>query len=412
MKSSGKPKSLKQLNTRVVLDLLRARDAVSIADISELIHLSKTTVKKVLDLLAVAGIVFSAGKGDSTDEGGKKPELYRFNMKYGYSIDLHVTPEDMIAVTTDLKAEISYYQKTKLDENRSLERIIDLLVETIRSFVAMKAASGEKLIGIAVVLPGLVDSVKGISIYTPHYPDWGRDVPFVDLLRAGLGSGWDVPISVDNANRYQAVAEREKGIAAGRGNFVVIDALNEGLGAGIVLGGELIQGAQSISGEIGHMTLDPYDGFPCICGHKGCFEAMASARRILGLAREAAGRFPDSPLALALASSSVRLDDVCVAAAQGDPLSLYLIDDVARWFLVGLGNIIMVNDPELIVIQGAYVKAGPYFLDKLREGILRIGLPDVEKKVCIEYSRLGEERGVLGAAALMISDFFSQNHFA
>ena len=412
MKSSGKPKSLKQLNTRVVLDLLRARDAVSIADISELIHLSKTTVKKVLDLLAVAGIVFSAGKGDSTDEGGKKPELYRFNMKYGYSIDLHVTPEDMIAVTTDLKAEISYYQKTKLDENRSLERIIDLLVETIRSFVAMKAASGEKLIGIAVVLPGLVDSVKGISIYTPHYPDWGRDVPFVDLLRAGLGPGWDVPISVDNANRYQAVAEREKGIAAGRGNFVVIDALNEGLGAGIVLGGELIQGAQSISGEIGHMTLDPYDGFPCICGHKGCFEAMASARRILGLAREAAGRFPDSPLALALASSSVRLDDVCMAAAQGDPLSLYLIDDVARWFLVGLGNIIMVNDPELIVIQGAYVKAGPYFLDKLREGILRIGLPDVEKKVCIEYSRLGEERGVLGAAALMISDFFSQNHFA
>ena len=139
---------------------------------------------------------------------------------------------------------------------------------------------------------------------------------------------------------------------------------------------------------------------------------MASARMILVLALEAAGRFPDSPLALALASSSLRLDDVCVAAAQGDPLSLYLIDDVARWFLVGLGNIIMVNDPELIVIQGAYVKAGPYFLDKLREGILRIGLPDVEKKVCVEYSRLGEERGVLGAAALMISDFFSQNRFA
>ncbi len=411
MKSSGKPKSLKQLNTRVVLDILRARDVVSVADISEAVHLSKTTVKKVLDLLAAAGIVLSAGKGESTNEGGKKPELYRFNMKYGYSICLHVTPEDLIAVMTDLRAEISHYQKATLTEDRSLERIVGILVETIRSFVAMKAATGEKLIGLAVVLPGLVDAVRGVSIYTPHYPNWGRDVPFVDLLRAGLGAGWDLPIFVDNANRYQAVAEREKGIAAGRMNFVVIDALNEGLGAGIVLGGEVIQGAQSTSGEIGHMTLDPYDGFPCICGHKGCFEAMASARRILVLAREAAGRFPDSPLALALASSSVRLDDVCVAAAQGDPLSLYLIDDVARWFLVGLGNIIMVNDPELIVIQGAYVKAGSCFLDKLREGIRHIGLPDVEKKVSIEYSRLGEERGVLGAAALMISDFFSQDRF-
>jgi predicted NBD/HSP70 family sugar kinase len=412
MKTSGKPKSLKQLNTRVVLDLVRARGAISISEISESIHLSKTTVKKVLDMLAAAGIVLSAGKGESTDEGGKKPELYRFNVKYGYSISLHVTPEDLIAVTTDLRGDITYYHKAKLEGDSCLERIIAALVETIRSFLAMKAATGEKLIGLAVVLPGLVDSAKGVSIYSPHFPNWGRDVPFIELLRAGLGAGWNAPIFVDNANRYQAVAEREKGIAAGRMNFVVIDALNEGLGAGMVLGGELIQGAQSISGEIGHMTLDPYDGFPCICGHKGCFEAMASARRILVLAREAAARFPDSLLAPALADASVRLDDVCIAAAQGDPLSLYLIDDVARWFLIGIANIIMVNDPELIVIQGAYVKAGSCFLDKLREGIRHIGLPDVEKKIHIEYSRLGEERGVLGAAALMISDFFSQNLFA
>jgi predicted NBD/HSP70 family sugar kinase len=400
------------LNTRVVLDLVRARGAISISEISESIHLSKTTVKKVLDMLAAAGIVLSAGKGESTDEGGKKPELYRFNVKYGYSISLHVTPEDLIAVTTDLRGDITYYHKAKLEGDSCLERIIAALVETIRSFLAMKAATGEKLIGLAVVLPGLVDSAKGVSIYSPHFPNWGRDVPFIELLRAGLGAGWNAPIFVDNANRYQAVAEREKGIAAGRMNFVVIDALNEGLGAGMVLGGELIQGAQSISGEIGHMTLDPYDGFPCICGHKGCFEAMASARRILVLAREAAARFPDSLLAPALADASVRLDDVCIAAAQGDPLSLYLIDDVARWFLIGIANIIMVNDPELIVIQGAYVKAGSCFLDKLREGIRHIGLPDVEKKIHIEYSRLGEERGVLGAAALMISDFFSQNLFA
>jgi N-acetylglucosamine repressor len=412
MKTSGKPKSLKQLNTRVVLDLVRARDAISVADVSESIHLSKTTVKKVLDSLCGAGIVLSAGKGESTDEGGKKPELYRFNEKYGYCLSLHVTPEDLIAVIADLRADISYYQKAKLDDDRSVARVIALLVETIRSFVARKATSGEKLIGIGIVLPGLVDAAKGVSIYSPHFPNWGREVPFVGMLREGLGEGWDVPIFIDNANRFQAVAERERGIAAGRKNFVVIDALNEGLGAGIVLGGEVIQGAQSISGEIGHMTLDPYDGFPCICGHKGCFEAMASARRILGLAHEAAGRFPDSPLARDLASASVRLDDVCAAAALGDPLSLYLIDDVARWFLVGLANIVMVNDPELIVIQGAYVKAGPYFLDKLREGICHIGLPDVDKKVSVEYSRLGEERGVLGAAVWIILDFFSQDRFA
>jgi predicted transcriptional regulator len=165
MKTSGKPKSLKQLNTRVVLDLVRDRGAISISEISESIHLSKTTVKKVLDMLAAAGIVLSAGKGESTDEGGKKPELYRFNATYGYSISLHITPEDLIAVTTDLRADITYYHKAKLEGDSSIERIMEALTATIRSFLAMKAATGEKLIGLAVVLPGLVDSGKGVSIY-------------------------------------------------------------------------------------------------------------------------------------------------------------------------------------------------------------------------------------------------------
>jgi predicted NBD/HSP70 family sugar kinase len=412
MKNSGKPKSLKQLNTRVILSLVRKRASVSVAEISDEIHLSKTTVKKVLDNLTSTGILLSAGKGDSTDEGGKKPELYRFNGRYGYAISLHITPEELIAVTSDLRAEITFYRKTKLEGERDLGKIMSLLVDAIRGFVAMKAPTGEKLIGIGIVLPGLVDPGRGISIYSPHYAGWGRDIPIVDILRAGLGEGYDIPVCIDNANRLQAIAEREKGAAAGCENFVVIDALNEGLGAGIVMHGEVVLGAQSISGEIGHMTLDPYDGFACICGHRGCFEAMASARRILGLAREAVDRFPDSPIASAVEGSSVRLEDICAAAAKGDPLSLFLIDDVARWFLVGLGNIVMVNDPELIVIQGVYVKAGQYFLDKLRAGIGRIGLPDVGKRVRIEYSGLGEERGVLGAAALLISDYFSKNIFA
>ncbi|OHD22752.1 MAG: hypothetical protein A2064_00990 [Spirochaetes bacterium GWB1_66_5] len=81
---------------------------------------------------------------------------------------------------------------------------------------------------------------------------------------------------------------------------------------------------------------------------------------------------------------------------------------MARWFAVGLGNIILTNDPELIVIQGQYVKAGECFLKHVREGLRRIGLPDVEKTVRIEFSALGEERGVIGGAAVVISDFFAK----
>ena len=101
------------------------------------------------------------------------------------------------------------------------------------------------------------------------------------------------------------------------------------------------------------------------------------------------------------------IDAVCELAGKGDPFCVSLIDDVARWFIVGLGNIIMVNDPELIIIQGQYVKPASFFMERLREGLRHIGLPDVEKKVRIEYSSLGEERGVIGGAAFAVADFFS-----
>ncbi len=411
MKSGGKPKNLKQNNTRAVLEILRRGRDLSVAEISRDIKLSKTTVKKIFDSLLSMDLIRSAGKGDSTDEGGKKPELYRFNKEYGYVISLHITPDALIAVSTDLDADIAWLRKTDIGHDRGIDTIMGKLVETIRSFTSQKAPTGQVLVGIVVVLPGLVDSTRGVSIYSPHYPGWGRDFPFAEILSRRLGDAFSVPLFVDNANRYQAIAETQKGVAAGCKNFCIVDALSEGLGSGIVLHGELIQGIQSISGELGHMTLDPYEGFPCICGHKGCFEAMVSARRILGLAREARPRYPDSSLFAGKADAEIRLEDVCEGAAAGDSLCRSLIDDVARWFLIGLGNVIMVNDPELIVLQGVYVKAGTYFLDRIREGIRHIGLPDVEKKVRIEYSIMGEERGVIGGAAFVIEDYFNRHVF-
>jgi predicted NBD/HSP70 family sugar kinase len=398
----------KQNNIRSVLALIRRRDTFSVAEISQAVHLSKTTVKKTIDLLAAMKLVLSAGKGESTEEGGKKPELYRFNRNFGYVISIHITPDAIIAVTADLGADITYYRKLEVTTERGLDFILGQLVEIIRGFVAIKASSSEKLIGVVLALPGLADASRGISIYSPHYPSWGRNVPLVQLLRDKLGDGYDVPIFIDCVNRYQAVAEREKGVADGVTNFIIIDALNEGLGSGIMTHGELVRGSQSLSGEIGHMTLNPVDGPPCICGNRGCFEAMVSAKRLREMIKDARARGVSSSLFSNGMPDDIPIDVVCELASKGDPFCTSLIEDVARWFIVGLGNIIMVNDPELIIIQGQYVKAGTWFLERLREGIRHIGLPDVEKRVRIEYSNLGEERGVVGGAFFMIDDFFSK----
>jgi predicted NBD/HSP70 family sugar kinase len=150
------------------------------------------------------------------------------------------------------------------------------------------------------------------------------------------------------------------------------------------------------------------DGPACICGNRGCFEAMVSAKRLREMIKDARAHGVKSSVFSSGMPDDTPIDVICDLAVKGDAFCGSLIDDVARWFLVGLGNVIMVNDPELIIIQGQYVKAGAGFLEKLREGIRHIGLPDVEKKVRIEYSTLGEERGVVGGAAFVIGNFFSK----
>ncbi|HET6440431.1 MAG TPA: ROK family transcriptional regulator [Anaeromyxobacter sp.] len=407
-KSEVSTKGRRHASVRNVLGLTRRQETVSVAELAQATRLSKTTVKKTLDLLASARLVVSAGKGTSTEEGGKPPELYRFNRTYGYVISAHVTPDALIAVTTDLHGDITYYRKTSIGTERELASILARIAADIRSFHALKASTGEKLIAIAVALPGLADSAHGVSIYSPHYPSWGRDVPFAQLLRDQLGPGIDVPAFVENVNRWQALAERDKGVASGVTNFLIVDMLDEGLGAGIVTHGELMHGAQALSGEIGHMTLNPVDGPLCICGSRGCFEAMVSMKRIRQLARSARERGVSSLLFSRAPDDQFALDDLCDLAAARDALCLELLDDVARWFVVGLGNVMMVNDPELVVIQGPVVRTGDLFLGRLREGIRQIGLPDVTKRVRIEYSRLGEERGVLGGAAFALGEFFSR----
>jgi predicted transcriptional regulator len=139
-------KAHKQNNIRGVLALIRSHDTFSVAEISHQIKLSKTTVKKTIDLLTAMKLVVSAGKGESTEEGGKKPELYRFNRNFGYVISLHVTPDAIIAMTADLCAAITCYTRSEVTTERELDFILDLLVEIIRGFVAMKASGAKSLL--------------------------------------------------------------------------------------------------------------------------------------------------------------------------------------------------------------------------------------------------------------------------
>jgi predicted NBD/HSP70 family sugar kinase len=102
------------------------------------------------------------------------------------------------------------------------------------------------------------------------------------------------------------------------------------------------------------------------------------------------------------------MDHLFAALNSNDNFAKEIIDDVIKWFALGLSNVIVVYDPQMIIIQGIYVNAGEYFLNNLRHKIKELSLPRVEKNVVIEYSKLGWERGVIGGAAYVCWDYFER----
>ncbi|MFZ3386282.1 MAG: ROK family protein, partial [Candidatus Hydromicrobium sp.] len=159
-------------------------------------------------------------------------------------------------------------------------------------------------------------------------------------------------------------------------------------------------------GEIGHMIVDPEAREICACGGKGCFEAMVSTSRILRMAKDKYKEYPDSIIFNNNSPDGIDISDVFDASNKGDKLALDLMNDAIKWFGIGISNIILMYDPQIVIIQGIFTKSGEYFLENLRKIINKISLFSIKRETEIKYSKLGDKAGVLGAASYVLSMYF------
>ena len=184
----------------------------------------------------------------------------------------------------------------------------------------------------------------------------------------------------------------------------MIDAMPEGLGGGMVVNGVLKHGAQNISGEIGHMILSP-GGPECICGGRGCFQAMVSLKHISQRAAELAEEFSGSML---LEAGESLLEAFYSGVKEKDELALKIFNEIVRWFALGLNNILMVNDPAMIVLEGIYNEFGDMFLEQLSRELNNVSVMAIKREVKLKLSNIGQERGVIGAACFAADRFFNR----
>ncbi|WP_189043388.1 ROK family glucokinase [Micromonospora sonchi] len=275
------------------------------------------------------------------------------------------------------------------DVGKTRDVIIELVTEL---------ATGHEIQAVGIGAAGWIDASRSTVLFAPNLA-W-RDEP----LRAYVSAAVGLPVIVENDGNVAAWAEFRYGAARHADDSMVMFTIGTGVGGGIVLGGELVRGANGIAAELGHMLTVP-DGHQCGCGRLGCIEQYASGSALVRFARAAARQEPHrATTLLALAdgeAEAITGPMVTAAAKDGDPVSGEAFAQVGRWLGTSLADMAQILDPQVLVVGGGVIDAGDLLMGPTRRSFTealaqRCRLPVGE----IRPAELGNSAGVIGAADL------------
>jgi glucokinase len=258
---------------------------------------------------------------------------------------------------------------TPTGSQEDLLAALDEMVEELR---------GESVMAIGFGLPSTIDQRSGRAISSVH-------IPLADLdFRERMRGRFSLPVGIDNDANAATLAEWQ--IGAGReARYMVMLTLGTGVGGGLVLDGKMYRGAVGAAAELGHMVL-MYGGEPCggTCEGHGHFEQFASGRAADRAARETLGE-----------AATAR--ELVAAAREGNDAALEAMREIGRRLGAGIGTLVNVFDPELVVLGGGFSSALDLLLEPAREVVAQEALPPGRTSVRIVPAELGSEAGLIGA---------------
>jgi glucokinase len=272
--------------------------------------------------------------------------------------------------------------------------VVDRLIGLAERAVAATRLEmpGAEILGVGVGAPGPLDTKRGIVLLTPNL-GW-VNFPLRQIIHDRLG----MRAALDNDANCAVLGEWWVGAARGAHTAIGI-TIGTGIGGGLILGGKLYHGASDVAGEIGHTTID-MEGRRCKCGNYGCLEAYASGPNIALRAVEEieAGAVSRLPSLVGGDLSAITAQTVYQAAADGDELALEVVNDTARFLGVGIGNLLNVFNPEVVVVCGGVTLAGDHLFVPLRREVARRAFKPAVAACRIVPGELAGTAGVYGAA--------------
>ena len=271
---------------------------------------------------------------------------------------------------------------------KTVERLSNILIEQIKG----SNIDYNDVKGVGLGVPGPVANERIVKFWA-NFP-WPKEVD----LAAEFEKNLNRKVKVDNDVNVITLGEMWKGGAQGYRNVLGL-AIGTGIGGGIIADGKLVSGKNGAGGEVGHIKVEK-EGKLCGCGQNGCWEAYASAT---GLVREANSRLTvnkNNLLYERTQGREVEAKDIFDAAKEGDNFSISLVDYEAEYIALGIGNLLNILDPEIIVIGGGVALAGEILFDRIKEKLTKYALSSTLEGLKIVPAELGNDAGIIGAAYL------------
>ena len=362
-------------NIKKVISTLIAGETLSRADIAKKFSLNKATISDIIDKLIKDNLIKEIGLGYSKPTGGRKPILLQINKQAGIIFSFEFQYNKYRFMATYLDGELITKTTTNTEINRN--NVIKIVQNTVQDFLANPKYDGYRVFGIGIAVHGIVESNK--VVFAPYYDIYETDI--ADEVEKLL----EIPVIIENEANLCAIFEST--VNSLYRNLIAIN-ISSGIGSGIVLDYHLYKGILGDAGEAGHTTLYP-NGRKCRCGKSGCFEQYCSKQALLKEYSSLKGI--NSPSLQELKQDYIAKDTEVMA----------LIEAYKNNLIVGLGNIVTLFSPEILILKSdIFIEFPDIFTD------VKNSLKQYNKNLQVSLTNWKEYSTLFGAIILVLQNYF------
>lgn len=394
---TGDQALVRQINLSLVMNILRTQAPISRAALAQATGLNKATVSDLVFDLMERGFIREVGMKSSGT--GRPATLLTLHPAAGFIVSCEIAVDFIEVLVTDFAPEVFWQVKERTSPEMGQQAILERTLALLFQAVEKGRATEAPLFGVAIGVPGMVDSTSGTLLFAPNL-GWNN----VELLAFFEKANFGAPVFVDNEANLAALGEHYFGAARGYDNVLYLSG-NIGLGGGVVRDGHLCRGVSGVASEFGHMTMNP-DGELCNCGNRGCWETQVSQKALYRYLDEFINAGKKS--ILEHLSGNYSVESIVDAARMRDEAAILALEKTGRHLGIGIASLLNALNPELVVLGGMLSLAADFLLPVVENEIQNRALRWNRESAQVVRAAHGSDACVKGGIAVVYQSVLLQ----